>query len=187
MGFAMSWLAVSGAPPAQVLEALGLVRTGVMEEFPESPLAWAALPNGWAVFVAQQTGAPLIARETAARLSQGGVVVAGMVEEHVMCSEAVGYTGGRMQWRVSHDAQRDWQHLDTEGTLPAEFDAIQAQCRASQAAEGGEDSEVDYIFEIPVLLAQQLTSFRYDAVAPVSFEVLEDPVAPKGKPWWRLW
>jgi hypothetical protein len=197
MGYSISWLAFDEKDPARVFAALGLAHTGVMEEFPESPTTGALLPSGWYVLVVQTAEAPLIDPELASALAHDVSVVTGTVTEDMMRSEACGYAQGRQTWRVMHNGKIELDHLEVEGALPAEFDAIAAKFRAAQAAEG-ESPRVDLFFEIPVVLVETLTSFRYDVDTPVQFEMLES--APddektldiviedvSGKPWWRFW
>ena len=68
------------------------------------------------------------------RLSAGCEVVTGDVEEHVMVSIAIGWKDGQRVWSVTHDAQRDIEHLQTEGELPAAFTSIRDRLRFEQQA-----------------------------------------------------
>ncbi|HSE25289.1 MAG TPA: hypothetical protein VLB68_26745 [Pyrinomonadaceae bacterium] len=51
MGYAQSWLAVSGKSPETVREELSLRATGAYENVAESPIVAANLPNGWYLIV----------------------------------------------------------------------------------------------------------------------------------------
>jgi hypothetical protein len=176
MGYSQSWLAVKGKARASVLEALGLRGTGAREEIAESPIVGAELPNGWFLVVGDRSGHRLMRDPSVQRLSAGCEVVTGDVEEHVMVSVATGWKEGRRVWSVTHDAQRDREHLQTEGELPAVFTSIRDRLRSEQQAAGGRDADVDYIFDVPVELAQTLTGYRHDAdipgTGPEPFEVL---------------
>ncbi len=176
MGYSQSWLAVKGKPTAAVLETLGLRGTGTHEEIAESPIVGAELPGGWYLVVFGRSGDPLMSDVVLQRLSAGCEVVTGDVEEHVMVSVATGWENGRRLWSVTHDAQRDMEHLQTEGEMPSVFTPIRDRLRSEQQAAGGNKSDVDYIFDAPVELAQTLTGYRHDADIPGSgaepFEVL---------------
>jgi len=114
--------------------------------------------------------------QTLQRLSAGCEVVTGDVEEQVMVSVATGWKDGQRVWSVTHDAQRDLEHLQTEGELPAAFTNIRDRLRSEQQKAGGRKADVDYIFDVPVELAQTLTGYRHDADIPGAgtdpFEVL---------------
>jgi hypothetical protein len=176
MGYSQSWLAVNGKPPATVLETLGLRGTGTREEIAESPIVGAQLPTGWYLVVAGRSGHRLMSDPVLQRLSAGCEVVAGDVEEHVMVSVATGWQNGRRIWSVKHDAQRERGHLQTEGELPAAFTSIRDRLRSEQQKADGDGGGVDYIFDIPVELADTLTGYRHDAdipdAGPDPFEVL---------------
>jgi hypothetical protein len=166
MGYSQSWLAVKGKTPAAVLEVLGLRGTGTHEEIAESPLVGAGLPSGWYLVVTDRSGHPLTRDTVLQRLSAGCEVVTGDVEEHVMVSVATGWKDGQSVWSVVHDAQRDMEHLETQGDLPAAFGGIRDKLLSKQQAAGGRKTDVDYIFDVPVELAQSLTGYRHDADIP---------------------
>lgn len=192
MGFAISWLAVSGKEPQQVLDELGLSRTGEAEEIPESPVSAAQLPNGWFLVFANIFDSPLVAKSVLANLSSGCSVVSCQVEEHVMFSSSTCHINGKIKWHVAHDAQESIYHLSTSGDLPAEFSAIYAALKQEQDSSGGGTSDVDYIHDIPVALAKAVTSFRHDEDIqgdPLEpFEILAPAAAPaSAKPWWKIW
>lgn len=178
MGFSQSWLAVRGKPPAAVLETLSLRGTAAREEIAESPIVGAELPRGWYLVVASRSGHRLMHDQIFQRLSAGCEVVTGDVEEHVMVSVATGWKEGQRVWAVTHDAQRDMEHLRTEGELPAAFTNIRDRLRSKQRTSGGRRADVDYIFDVPIELAQTLTGYRHDADIPgvgaEPFEVLVD-------------
>jgi hypothetical protein len=97
-------------------------------------------------------------------------------EEHVMVSVATGWKDSQRVWSVTHDAQRDMEHLQAEGALPAAFASIRDRLCSEQQTAGGRKADVDFIFDVPVKLAQTLTGYRHDADIPGAgadpFEVL---------------
>jgi hypothetical protein len=192
MGFAISWLAVSGKDPQQVLQELQLHRTGETEEFPESPVSAAQLPTGWFLVFANRFGSPLVADGSLQQLSSGCTVISCQVEEHVMFSSATCYSNGEANWHVAHDAQESIYHLSVSGDLPSEFKEIYSSLKQEQDDSGGDKSDVDYIHDVPVSLAKAVTSFRHDqdiqVVSPEPFEILASSGSPaSAKPWWKIW
>jgi len=189
MGFAISWLAVSGRSPESVLGELGVSRTGRAEEFPESPITCAKLPSGWFLVFANEFDSPLVSERTLGALSAECEVLACQVEEHVMFSSASYHANSQQIWYVEHDAQKSIYHLRSQGRLPGQFDDLFAGLKKQQDDDGGTESDVDYIHDVPVALASSIVSFRHDqdiaGASPESFEVLTRQ--PSAKPWWRVW
>jgi hypothetical protein len=122
-------------------------------------------------------------------LSRGAEVVACFVEEHVMFSAAAFWRDGLRVWSVEHDAQEGIRHLVVAGELPAEMSAIIKESEAAQDAEDECDSEVDYIFEIPVDIAQRITDFRYDRDdvdgIELKFDVLDHVPGQRRAGWFK--
>ena len=61
--------------------------------------------------------------------------------------------------------------------------AIQIEMENAQRAEGGDDADVDYIFEIPLKVAQTLVGFKhdenYESVVEDGFMVLSNGASKK--------
>ncbi|HEX6373961.1 MAG TPA: hypothetical protein VF006_33845 [Longimicrobium sp.] len=201
MGYAVSWFAVSGKEPEQVLQELGLTPAGETEEVPEAPIVCATLPAGWFLVFSNRTSPLAFSVEPLPALSAGCRVVFCQVEEHTMFSSAACYQDGRRVWHVAHDADKGIYHLETEGELPPEFEGIFRSMKSEQDQAGGEKADVDYIIDVPIELAKAIAGFRHDedvAGADVEpFRVLEhttfaapsrpstDP--PTSRSWWRFW
>jgi hypothetical protein len=80
-------------------------------------------------------------------------------------------------------------HLEVKGDPPAPFSEIKdGQC-SKQLSAGGSKAGVDYIFDIPVDLAQSLTGYRHDRDIPGAskrgFEVLEATEATAKRSWFK--
>ena len=153
---------------------LGLRATGEYQEIPESNIVAAKLPTGWYVVIFNRHE---LKHEPLQRLSSLGEVVHCFVEDHVMFSVASGWKGGKLDWSVTHDSEKGRFHLEVEGPVPSSLAQIRERLTAAQNAEGGEKSEVDYIYDVPAELALSLTGFRHDqdvagATGPI-FQVLE--------------
>jgi hypothetical protein len=88
--------------------------------------------------------------------------VACQAEEHIMFSAAHCCADSRESWSVWHDSERNRYDLSTRGALPAELEPMRKRLIAKQDESGGARSHVDYIFDIPVELACELTGYRHD-------------------------
>jgi hypothetical protein len=194
MGYSMTWVAVRGKLPEQVLAELDASPTGRRAAFGELRLGCCTLPGGWQLVAALGAGHRWVAPESLAALSSGAEVVACVVEEHTMFSSAEGWQAGERRWRVLHDAQQAADHLVAEGELPSAYAGIAAEQRQLQASSSARG--VDELFEIPLKLAQALVGFKHDEGGPgadgVWKELSDGPLPPAAipaekKPWWKRW
>lgn len=161
MGFSISWIAIKDRKLKQVIEELGLEATNESEEFPESDISGADLPNGWSHIHFNDYNSPFIEDDALLKLS---------ANTH------------------EHDAQQDLLNITKNGDIPDAFDKIKEEHLQLQKKEG---DEVDYIFEIPLVLTEIITSVKHD-VAPdesVEYQVLRigQDCEFKSKPWWMFW
>jgi len=183
MGYSLSWAAVKGSTPEAVRDALALRATGVRQEIPDSDITGAELCGGWYLVVSNRDGLHLTSSKVLARLSSIGEVIACFVEEHVVFSSASRWESGHQVWSVQHDAQRGIEHLDAKGDLPPKFSSVRDELRSMHEAAGGRSARVDHIFDVPVVLAHDLTGYRHDrdilGSRKDAFEVL---VATSSKP-----
>lgn len=160
MGFAISWLAVKADRREEALAHCRLRATGAREEVPESDFCGADLPSGWFLVFINSADSALLSAASLGKLSVGGDVFACQIEEHVMVSAASCWRNGSLAWSAVHDAERGLLDLEETGTLPADLPSLRARALAQHEADG--DDEVDYMFEVPVELAQAAVGFRYD-------------------------
>src|SRR6266850_1025470 len=178
MGWSCSWIAVRGKPTAVVLRELGLCPVGKYQGEPEAPWSGAALPNGWyLVFAAKDCEPDQFNDNALAELSNGCELIASSVEEHVMFCSSAYWRNGRREWSIVHDAQQGIYHLAADGGPPGSYSSIRDKYLAQQDAEGGTKAGVDLVFEIPLEVGVELTSFRHDhhfpGGEPAPFEVLD--------------
>jgi hypothetical protein len=162
MGFAISWCAVPESVADRFLEDLGLTPTGDTEEFPESLIAEARLDTGWRLLWYGEFECPFLSEADRKRLSEHHELIYCQVEEHIMTSSAELWCGGGRKWAILHEGEDGPRGLECEGSLPESFATIRAEMEASQKREGGDEALVDYIFEIPSLVAKAVTGFKYD-------------------------
>jgi len=169
-------MGVKGKTPEVVQNEFGLHSTGNREEVPESDITAVITPSGWYLIVANRSGHPLAQDINLKRASSAAEVVTCDVEEHVMVSSASGWKNGKMVWSVTHDSRADQEHLSVQGEPPSIYGEIRDQLKAKQLDAGGRDADTDYLFDIPVELAERLTGFRHDKRMPElgnqPFEVL---------------
>ena len=67
--------------------------------------------------------------------------------------------------------------IDTSADLPTSFSDVRDHFLAQQLSEGGVEAEVDFAFDVPLEIAQQITGFRHDAPGePERFTILK-PIA----------
>ena len=163
--------------------------TGRHEKIPEADIDGTHLPGGWYMVVSNHDGLELLDNYPQLRqLSEQAEVICCFVEEHVMFSAASYWKNGQQVWSVRHDAQKGIEHLDMEGDLPPFFAKVRDEQRSKQITAGGNTAGVDYIFEIPVKLAESTTGYRHDISIPelAEFEILESIQAPPVlKAWWK--
>ena len=188
MGFALSWLAVKGKPVADILRELRLRPTGTQGLEGEEPFASAQSDAGWFLIVMNGAEHHFLASDVIGPLSAGCEVMTCTVEEHVMFSESAGWKDGRQLWRVRHEGENGPVGLEEEGTLPPEYASIRDRLTRQQVSEGGATADVDYLFEIPVVLVQAFVGYKHDeinsAFARDGFEVLELEAATSEKRSW---
>ena len=171
MGFGIGWIAVNSRSPEAALAEMGLKRTGESDEMFDFEVSGYRTPSGWYVMIFNDPSAALVADEVMQRLSKEHVVLRANIEEHVMYSSAEAWADGTQQWELIHDSAEGIYHLEVTGNPPKAFDEIRKACVAEQDADG-EDSDVDYIFDVPLKLALEVTGFMHDEVPP------DDPPEP---------
>jgi len=187
LGYSIAWLAAQGKAPESLFAELELRPTGKRGGYPDHPMVGAPLDGGWHLLVARGCDHRMISDQVLRTLSRGCRVIACSVEEHVMFSSAALWEDGRRVWSVSHQGDEELHHLAADGVLPDFFAGVRDERLATQASEGGDEAQVDYVFEIPLELARRMTGFAHDGAASVEidrFEIL-DPASTK--PRWKLW
>lgn len=177
MGFAISWLAFRDTKESSLLDVLGLQKTGEVEKVLERE--WATTRIGDWTVVWSGHFEPKKFRDAGSKLK--GEVIICDVEEHVMFASVAAFKDGSLSWRIVHDAQQASDHLSLEGMPPKSLSKIQTE----QFARVGEDREVDFIFDIPIRVAQELVGFRHDEAEERTFEVLRSDAG--SKPKWKFW
>lgn len=161
MGYSITWCAIREEAADQLLSHFGLLATDKIEDDPESPFSTAKLNTGWRLIWSNRYGCPVLTKNAATFSGEQEVLLC-QVEEHVMASSSELWLGGRRKWWVSHEGENGPKGLDSEGELPKCFASIRDEIENAQRAEGGDDADVDLIFEIPLKIAQSLVGFKHD-------------------------
>jgi hypothetical protein len=165
MGFSITWCAVPEKHAAGFLQALGLSPTGETEkDVPSSLITTARLDTGWQLLLYNKYQCPFLQESDLRRLSADHDVLFCLVEEHVMTSSSEMWSGGKRKWWLSHEGENGPKGLSVDGEPPESYLEIRRDMEQSQAAAGGDAANVDYIFEIPVKVAQSLVGFKHDEI-----------------------
>jgi len=161
MGFSHSFVATRDIPKARLLEGLGLTETDVSGniDVPLEGFGLSELPGGWLLVACNDFDLPR--KAPLAAISESGELICAAIEEHVMFSEAACFRDGLQIWRVQHDPDRRYDDLKVDGEPPAAFGKLRDEARAEQDREGGEDAQVDFIFDVPPKLAASLCGFEF--------------------------
>ena len=116
------------------------------------------------------------------KLTLLGPAVACRINEHVMYSEARGYQAGENIWSVVHDPNGDESlySLKISGNPPEQLDAIVRDVKAAQDSQGGEEADVDFIFDVAPKLAESICGFmlgegELDAIRYTSLKPIGSP------------
>jgi hypothetical protein len=162
MGYSICWLAFHGCSKEQALEATQLQETGEPDEANESPQSGASFPNDWYVIFLNQHDHPLALDDSLSQLSHTCQIVACHIEEHVMYSSCCEYRDGKELWSVSHNAQKDLWDLKADGEIPDWFADIKNEAWKQQEIENAQSAEVDFIFDVPLLMAEKICGHKHD-------------------------
>ena len=162
MGYSIAWILVRGKTREDILAQLGLADAGARDDFVGNQVAGAALPGGAYLLCFNDMAHPATQAPSMARLSSGCEALGCQVEETVMASAAFLYKDGAKVWDVVHLADQGLYHLEVNGTPPPLLDTIHTAMKTAQDEEGGVEAQVDWLFEVPLMLANALAGYRHD-------------------------
>ncbi|MBK7749713.1 MAG: hypothetical protein IPI39_20965 [Candidatus Obscuribacter sp.] len=86
----------------------------------------ATLENGWYVIVDLSEHLQK-QNDLLAKLSEKTCVLVGSIEEHVMDARVTCWQNGKKVWAVIHNAETSDQHLQVEGTPPADLKQLKTR------------------------------------------------------------
>jgi len=177
MGFSISWLAFRGKTKREVLAELRLADTGEPDTYCEGALCGAEIPGGWFLIHINDCFHPWMEDEELAIHSRGCTVLGCQVEEHVMASGSFVWQDGSQVWTVVHESENGIDDLRIIGDAPAQVAAIHADATRAQDEEGGDEADVDMIFDVPIDVAEAVCGFRHDKT--IDPECKEPPFTPR--------
>ncbi|MEQ1783693.1 MAG: hypothetical protein ABMA14_20240 [Hyphomonadaceae bacterium] len=160
MTFSLAWFAAQGIAREDFLEHAGFDDTGEVDEYFEEEHSVGELPGGWVIIVTSDVG--LLAPAKLAQWSVGGRLVAAVVHEGSMNSLATEWVNGKQIWSLAHDGSEGGESLEVEGELPDVFEELKQEADAAQAESEKEGGGVDFVFDIPLDVAAEITGFRHD-------------------------
>ena len=171
MGFSISWLGLRGL---NIKEAATLLQLEVGDQIDafDAPMSIYANEN-WAIAILDECRFPGPPDQFLAAISKGRELIVVHVEEHVMFSHAELWRDGSIVWKVGHSGDQDVWDFHATGDVPASLETLRQQVFSKQGEE--EEVDDDYVFDIPLDLAAELTSFRHDEWVPdrLFFELVE--------------
>ncbi|HEY6271879.1 MAG TPA: hypothetical protein VIX19_07790, partial [Terriglobales bacterium] len=98
-------------------------------------------------------------------------------------------------WSVQHrGGDYGVNDLVVKGVPPGNFEDLRARCFAAQESARSDSIGVDYVADIPMLLAKSIIGFKYDEIKPeieARFRALrQEPtglLAKATRPRWKFW
>lgn len=163
MGFAITWFAVPETAAEAFLARQNLERTGNSSDTPDHLINQASMQTGWRVIWYDKYECPFLRTHHLRELSRDHDILVCNIEEHSMDSDVTLWRGGAPLWRIHHNGcENGATGLDVEGAPPECLAAIRKTMEQQQDEENRGDASVDFIFEIPLLVAMELTGFKHD-------------------------
>lgn len=160
MSFSLTWFAAQGISREAFLERAGFIDTGEVDEYFEEEHSVGDLPDGWCVIVTSDVG--LLAPDKLAKWSAGGRLVAAVVHDETSNSLSTEWRDGKLVWSASHDGSEGGDRLEIEGQLPEIFEELKQEAAAAQEESAKEGGGVNFVFDIPLDIAAEITGFRHD-------------------------
>ncbi|MER9138696.1 hypothetical protein NKI20_20825 [Mesorhizobium sp. M0830] len=179
MGFSISWLGFRDYGAKEAAALFGRQLGDPSEDF-DAPISVYASEKHWAIIILQPCSFPNPPSQYLAAISQGREVIIAHIEEHMMFARVELWRDGKNIWKVWHGADKNVRDLHTTGDLPSSFEALKRRCFSKQDEEDIKGTEVDFVFDLPLDLAAELTGFRHDEGAPdrTFFELIEKTAQP---------
>ena len=167
MGWSSSWIAIQGCEKDELLKYLNLEETGE-KAFPGDgsvPFCVSELPGKWMVVFSEDFDWASPSRVL--EMSKLGLTLGCQFEDRVAMTSAVcAARAGVELWRVFHNSEQSIYRLDVTGNPPEELAAIRDQLFQEQEHGGGEDSDADYVHDVPLELAKAVCGYRHDDYEP---------------------
>jgi hypothetical protein len=189
VGTSTSWISVAGPSLDELAEELGVVRTAQAPSQRGSAFEAATLEDGWVLFLEKLKRNGVVAGpQVLEQLSRRWRVVGCDEESHVMYSASSEWRDGREVWALVHAAENGIEHLEVRGSPPENWMLVRDEHLEQQERAG--DENVDYVYEIPLVVAQRVVGYRLETEMDDQLDFIPLIKAPAGsasKPWWKLW
>lgn len=160
MGLSLSWIAVKDMPKAELIAIYKAEKTGKSRAFTGYDFALLEKRNGWSAALGYEEDYINEQKSLLRALSENHDVMSVVIEEHVMYSAATLCRGGKQVWLIEHDLNKGPEHMRAEGELPPCFVEIHERLLAKRR---NDPSPCDYLFDVPVKVAQELTGIHHES------------------------
>lgn len=162
MGFRATWIAIPAAESSDVLTRLDLRETKQKDETNDAPFSGALVAGDWYIIFSNE---PTFADDLgAATLSNIERLIICTIDETSMVSISSEYRNGSKLWSIEHDAQIGDLHLEVQGAPPKALKPIRETFLKQQKSQDETGLLVDFLFEVPIELAANITGYRHDRV-----------------------
>jgi hypothetical protein len=158
MGYNLQWLAVKNKDEKNILKTIELKSTRQYEELPEADFNATKINDWYLISNNCREVYELFTDAMIKKLSKNCQVIKVDVCESTMFSIAECWEDGKSIWSILHNSEYGTGHLNIEGNPPKILDDIVNQCKKKQS----EERDADYIYEIPIELANELVGYRHD-------------------------
>jgi hypothetical protein len=167
MGYRISLVSMPLKEVDSVLQSLGLKPSEESDLVNDTPVSGASNGDKYLIWVNDDHH--MMTHENLIEASEHCELLVLRANETVMYSEVSQFENCQLVWTFIHDSEQGVDHLEVWRSPPAEWQSIADSLREEHKG----DEEVDYAFEAPVTLFQQLTGFRYDGAHDLPFVTLE--------------
>lgn len=156
------------APLETVVKAMHGNLTGESGEFFDFQFSGTELANGWMIIWSEDQ--ELFDPPYASSLSNNFPLITCWVNETVMHSRSIYFKDGQEKWMILHEGDVDNFHIEYRGTPASDLETLIVDARLAQT----NDPDVDYMFDVPLVVAQRLCSFKHDDILedePIFYEI----------------
>lgn len=156
MSLCMSWLAVKGKTPVEILEILAQEwEKRPWDKDYESPMHFVDVQNGWYVLQCYPDDFFRSKRDLRISLSKNAEVIICTLDENSHMSAAYGIVNEVEMWEIKHDKSIQRNHLVSVGETPECFDRL----GIAMVEEYERLGKGDCYFDIPEAGCREITHY----------------------------
>jgi len=156
----MDLLAVTESSYKKLLSALSITETE-FQSMDDGDYWGEKIGNGW-VFLRATRGNYSLVTKTLTRISAECEFYSAMFSGVTMFSCVSFWSHGQKLWEVSHSSEDGWKDLTVSGKPPSQLADIRKRLFAEQHENGGRNSLVNYIFNVPIDLLGSIINYDFD-------------------------